>query len=550
MGMRRTFIKGFILATIGIQLCFTALHSQSWKEYPYSPEGSVFTFPRDEGLHPGELAEWWYSAGHLYGKSSGTHYSFMLTYISYEVFGFDGYRMMVLCNEDTGEFYYETVPLFYTYMDTLSLDFQTRFLNDSTDSWSTRKDPEGNLVPFEYEISARGEHGKLELSSVSLKPPLILGDSGIFHQGSDSYTYYYSLTENEVDGKLDFKGIVEEVTGTIWIDRQYGNFNTDLGERYEWFYVNLSNGMDLNIANIFSEDRKIPDSKEWRLITAYVDSVTQYSNPDFDVERLAYSYMPDSLTCYSQKWHVVSEENQLDLIISTVHHHTEVQGLVRFYEGSVTVSGTVKGVPVEGRGFAELLVHYEPPRINFTAPSSGLWNDSIPISWHLQDPDDGRPVLYDLEYSTDHGINFAIIESGMEDTIRLWENPPLNQGDSVWFKLTAYSVDTTLVSDVTTEALIYSPWATDVKEVSGTFMTEQPIKLYPNPASSILYIESELDLLNVLYEIIDNMGRVVLSDRFNHNVTRIDLENLSTGYYVLSFLYKDGQIRQSFLIKN
>ena len=40
-------------------------YSQSWKEYPYKPEGSLISFPADEGHHTTEPIEWWYTAGYL-----------------------------------------------------------------------------------------------------------------------------------------------------------------------------------------------------------------------------------------------------------------------------------------------------------------------------------------------------------------------------------------------------------------------------------------------------------------------------------------------------
>ena len=54
--------------------------AQSWKNYPYSPEGSLISFPDDEGRHNEVPIEWWYTAGHVEGSVTGNHYSYMLTY--------------------------------------------------------------------------------------------------------------------------------------------------------------------------------------------------------------------------------------------------------------------------------------------------------------------------------------------------------------------------------------------------------------------------------------------------------------------------------------
>ncbi len=96
--------------------------------------------------------------------------------------------------------------------------------------------------------------GGITLDATSRKRPLIPGGDGLFDQGATSYTYYYSLTDILLEGSLSFEESSEEISGTAWIDRQYGSFNPNTGEAYEWFYLQLSNGMDLNIWNLFTPE--------------------------------------------------------------------------------------------------------------------------------------------------------------------------------------------------------------------------------------------------------------------------------------------------------
>ncbi|MBS0011784.1 MAG: hypothetical protein KFF49_10270, partial [Bacteroidales bacterium] len=73
--------------------CSHTLFAQSWKVYPYNPEGSLISFPDDEGRHPDEPVEWWYTTGHLTGGSTGKRYSYMLSYFYRPVSVFDGFRI-------------------------------------------------------------------------------------------------------------------------------------------------------------------------------------------------------------------------------------------------------------------------------------------------------------------------------------------------------------------------------------------------------------------------------------------------------------------------
>ncbi len=238
----------FLVLGIGL---VPGVEGQAWKQYPYTPEGSLITFPADEGRHPDESTEWWYISGHLTGKETGTPYSFMVSYFYFPALGYDGFRILNIARDDTGEFFSDAQGLNYTALGVDSLEIRATLMYGTTESWVYQTDTLGKVRPFDYEIFASATAGGVELSSESLKNPLILGDSGYFNQGSD-YTYYYSFTENTISGSIRFGEISEEVTGTAWIDKQYGDYNPASEERYEWFSVNLSNGMDLVLWDIFT----------------------------------------------------------------------------------------------------------------------------------------------------------------------------------------------------------------------------------------------------------------------------------------------------------
>ena len=100
------------------------LFAQSWKTYPYHQAGSVLNFPADEGHHPDEPIEWWYTNARVTGLETGTEYSFMLTYFYYPAFTFQGFRIFNLANEDTGEFFDETRACTYPLLAQDHLEIQ------------------------------------------------------------------------------------------------------------------------------------------------------------------------------------------------------------------------------------------------------------------------------------------------------------------------------------------------------------------------------------------------------------------------------------------
>jgi hypothetical protein len=70
---------------------------------------------------------------------------------------------------------------------------------------------------------------------------------------------------------------------------------------------------------------------------------------------------------------------------------------------------------------------------------------------------------------------------------------------------------------------------TGVSELSG-----QSLSIFPNPATSIIHVKADTELLGMSYSIYDNRGKVVLRGQLNAENTSIELGNLSGGIYMLS----------------
>ncbi len=542
-------VKRCLFILICISILSVSGHGQGWKIYPLIPEGSMISFPYDEGRHPDESIEWWYTAGHLTGDITGNDYSFMLTYFYYPAYGYDGFRILNVSNEVTGAFYTETAAVNYSTMSEDSLNIQAITMGGNTEFWFNKTGDEDLILPFEYVLSAESARNILELEFESLKPPLILGENGYFQQGQSSYTYYYSLTESLVSGTLGIDDMSEPVTGTAWIDRQYGSFNPLTEEDYEWFYIQLSNDMDINIYNLFTEDRKLPDTATYRHMSVYVDTLTQYTIHEFEIERLSFNYMPDSGMCYSNKWRLTSSFNNIDLFITTNHNNSEMQLPFRFFEGSTNVSGSVNGEDVNGIGFAELLHSYEKPELVITYPSSDRWTASRAISWEIINPDDGRPLHYNLEYSIDDKESFITLVSGSLEPSYFWEEPDIPAGSFCWFRVTAFSIDSTLLNTVESEnPSEYDPNLTPLDKNLSDY--EKEFHLYPNPAEDLISLDLNEKHPYSSYRVFDIYGRT-LEDREIRSSSRIqiDLNNYKKGIYFIGLKCGDEFTIAKFLVR-
>lgn len=513
----------FIIA-IALLLAIQSASSQSWKTHPYAPKGSRVVFPKDEGVHNAEPIEWWYTVGHVTGVTTGTQYSYMLTYFHYPQFGFQGFRILNICDDDKGLFYGETLPVNYPVLAKDSLNIKSTVLGRGTETWTNKTTAQGKAIPFEYQLKAASQSGSLQLEYISQKRPLILADSGYFPQGATNYTYYYSQTDNTVTGSITIGNTTEQVTGTAWIDRQYGSFNPVSGEKYEWFNLQLSNGMDLNLFAIFTKDNRTPSTINYKTLAVYVDSTTQYTTADFHLERLAFRYTSDSLQCYSSKWRLTSTKHNIDVVMVAPHNDYEVKLPFRFYEGSTDIAGTVDGKPVTGKGFAELLHAYEKPKVVFVDPA----NESI--QWKLTNPDDARPLKYDLSYRLDDGsTNYTPLASGISDSVYHWSARPKGVH---WLKLVAYSIDSTLVTtlyqkiDPTTTALEGAEIASRNYRITQDLL-ELDLTQFPS---------------HLTFELTDLQGKKIpLSNHREGKMLRVPLSQMPSGIYMIRMQWEGGK---------
>ena len=531
---------------IGILLVLSSQFgfSQPWKTYPYTPTGSLISFPNDEGRHINEPVEWWYTTGHIVGNTSGTNYSYMLSYFYFPRNGFDGFRILNISNDATGEIFNETKLVNFTTLSTDKLNIEAAVFLGGTETWKNKTETNGDLIPFEYVINASSANTTLNLEYKALKPPLIIDGDGFFNQGGISYTYYYSQTKNNVTGTLTLNGVTETISGSSWIDRQYGNFNPFNRENYEWLSIQLSNGMDINLWNIFTNANTIPDQLEYRLLAAYVNDNTQYTNKDFQLERLTFDCSADGLKCYSQQWRLTSAINNLDLIITTLHHDSEVLLPFRFYEGATTITGTVNGVSVTGIGFAELLHSYDTPVLSITNPTGGAYNTTQPITWQVTNPDEGMPLKYAVDFSVDNQASFASIVQGITETSYTWTSPTVNNGDAIWFKIKGASIDDTIQGEVISSA------SADVTLSIDDNLANNAINIYPNPAIDKLVVQLSEYLPNISYQIIDFSGRILTEKKVTTSTAfEVDIRNLSSGIYFIKIRANNKKMVSKFMVK-
>jgi hypothetical protein len=69
---------------------------------------------------------------------------------------------------------------------------------------------------------------------------------------------------------------------------------------------------------------------------------------------------------------------------------------------------------------------------------------------------------------------------------------------------------------------------------------EYRVKIYPNPANSLVTIVAEKEILDI--RITDMLGRTVHTQLVNSNITHINLDRLFSGLHIVYIVTKEGMI--------
>ena len=529
--------KNIISSIILILLSYSAFFAQSWKIYPYHKEGTLIYFPRDEGSHsefdPGSGIEWWYVNMHLEGEITDHTYSAMVAFFNYD------FRIFNIADETNNEF------LSFTDFGSLSasntnLNLHFTLLSGETELWFTKEDSQGQLVPFQYHVEVGDEQNKLNIDLDAQKPPLIIGRDGLVTVGSGN-SYYYSQTLLDVTGVLTFKSYSEPVTGTAWIDHQYGPFllAPGLDESYEWFSIQLDNGMDINVWNIFTEQDKIPDDDSHRIGTLYIDDQTQDTTSAFSLTRRSFWEFEDD-RFFSSGWEFIDPIHNINLEISPNFQNQIVPFILSpFWEGSCSVKGVVAGDSVKGRCFAELLHIYENPRVKLIAPNGGdLWDGSQPITWTLENPDDGNPLQYDIYYKQGAEGVPNQISSALSDTSFLWDVTDLVKADSCYILIVGYSIDSTIVAVDTSDQMFSIVPPLSISVFDDSRETEYKLyQNYPNPfnaATRITFLLPQPEHVDIrIYNALGQYIKTIFNRHIKAGYYEVEFnsQNLSSGVY-------------------
>ncbi|MDP1800509.1 MAG: LamG-like jellyroll fold domain-containing protein [Bacteroidota bacterium] len=120
--------------------------------------------------------------------------------------------------------------------------------------------------------------------------------------------------------------------------------------------------------------------------------------------------------------------------------------------------------------------------------------------------------------------NSALINGANNDTLKINTVSMINNGQQY-----RCVVESGACSDSTSLSVLNVLLISGIKET----LTENSLSVFPNPASELITVNINNDLLNSNFTILDQLGRPVLTGQLYDNTNLVNIERLSPGYYIL-----------------
>jgi predicted secreted hydrolase len=320
----------------------------------------AFEFPRDHGAHPTFAHEWWYLTGHL-AAPSGERFGFELTFFRVALApaaapGADASRWraqqmyvahFAVTDIGRGNFHFEERLA----RAALGLSgAETDPLKVWVDDWSLA------AAGANWQVRAAAQGYALQVQMTAGLAPVLNGDRGLSQKSGNpaDASYYYSIPRLAVRGTLIRDGRALEVSGSAWLDREWGSGALAADEAgWDWFALQFADGSELMFYSLRRRDgRRDPHSAgTW---VAADGAVHALADADVGIAVQDYWVSPRGGR-YPARWHLQVPALALSVDLTPELADQELDGRPRYWEGAVDIAGVSQGRNLQGLGYVELV---------------------------------------------------------------------------------------------------------------------------------------------------------------------------------------------------
>ncbi|MCB9477207.1 MAG: hypothetical protein H6684_05215 [Deltaproteobacteria bacterium] len=186
----------------------------------------------------------------------------------------------------------------------------------------------------------------VDLEFCATKAPLAVNGTGEIQMGKAGKSAYFSITRAKVQGTGRHGERESRLSGTGWIDRQWGGWADTDFDRWDWMSLQIDGGGEL-LVFVFTLDGKV------------VHQIANYYPPEGEVEHgmdftltpTATWTSPATKATWDTAWTFAVPSRKATVTVTADVPSSEVDPVL--WEGSVRFDGTWDGKPVTGQGFFE-----------------------------------------------------------------------------------------------------------------------------------------------------------------------------------------------------
>ena len=331
--------------------------------------GYEYQFPLDFFSHDDFRIEWWYYTGHLEDAASRS-FGYQLTFFRVALdekgkvdnpsqWKIDHiyFAHMTLSDIENKKFY------FFERINRAGLGqagAESDQLKVWNEDWSLTGSGQAN------HLKAREGEVAFDLNLTPSKPLVIHGKDGVSQKGdtAGNASHYFTFPRMQTEGQVTLKGKTYQVKGLSWMDHEFSsNQLSDAQIGWDWFSVQLDNGTELMLYQIRKKDGVIEQNSSGTWVDAGGKG-THLALNEYSIQPEGQWVSERSGTTYPARWILEVPKHDIRLQVTPEMANQELHNLrsisTSYWEGSVKVSGTVKGKPVTGKGYVELVGYTKP----------------------------------------------------------------------------------------------------------------------------------------------------------------------------------------------
>jgi predicted secreted hydrolase len=328
-----------------------ALGTTTADGYARAVTAREFEFPEDHGPHPDFRNEWWYFTGNLTG-SNGRAFGYQITL----------FRTAVSPNAVETESAWRTRQIYMGHLAVSDLAAERHYAFERfsrgalelagagatpfrvwLEDWQLRGTDDD---AFPLRLRAAEDPVSVDLTLTPIHGPILQGNEGLSAKSAEpgNASYYYSYTRLATQGTLSIGGVEYPVTGQSWFDREWST--SALGRDrtgWDWFALHLDDGRDLMFYRLRLADGGMAPESDGVLVAAD-GRYQRLGAGSVELTPLDVWESPRTGDRYPIRWRMRVPAHDLDLTVSARLPNQEMRLAVRYWEGSVTVTGNHGGL--------------------------------------------------------------------------------------------------------------------------------------------------------------------------------------------------------------